>query len=124
MTAHTRLLTAEQVCEHFGIPSPRTVRTMRQHGLAGVRLGKAYLFDAADVQAFIESRKECHAQIRDTGCDGSQPGAPITSHGMKRAANDSALRAQATADRLKKLSKRSSGQVIALPTPARASPPR
>lgn len=43
----TRLLTDRQLCEQYGIPSPRTVRTMRQQGLPSVRLGRAYLFDAA-----------------------------------------------------------------------------
>lgn len=119
----TRLLTAEQVCEQFGIPSPRTVRTMRQQGLAGVRLGKAYLFDAADVQAFIEAKKDrpCPDPTKAQNCDGSRPGNPTTSPGMRKAANDSVQRALATAAKLKKLSKRSSAQVIALPTTAQGN---
>jgi excisionase family DNA binding protein len=53
----TRLLTAEQVCAEYGIPLPRTLRTMRQRGLPAMKLGKAYLFDSADVEAFIQAAK-------------------------------------------------------------------
>lgn len=124
MSERARLLTAAQVCDVFGVPSPRTLRTMRQQGLAGVRIGRAYLFDADDVQAFIESRKECPAPTKAPSCDGSRPGNPTTSPGTTRAANDSAQRALATAARLRQLSKRSSGQVIALPTMGHASQTR
>jgi len=48
----TRLMTAQEVAENFGIPSVRTVRTMRADGLPAVRLGKGYLFERADVEAF------------------------------------------------------------------------
>lgn len=119
MTA--RLLTAEQVCERFGIPSPRTVRTMRQKGLAAVRLGKAYLFDESDVQAFIEASKTCHAQTRDLSFAGLPPEERIISRGTRRAANASVQRVQQTSAKLKQLSKPSSAQVIALPIEARAS---
>lgn len=63
----TRLLTDRQLCEQYGIPSPRTVRTMRQQGLPSVKLGRAYLFDAADVEAFIAGKKE-------TSCPGQTKG--------------------------------------------------
>lgn len=90
MTA--RLLTAEQVAETFGIPSPRTVRTMRADGLPAVRLGKCYLYDPDDVRGFIQSRKETKCRDR-TGdhispmsaigaagtFDGAKPGAPASS---------------------------------------------
>jgi excisionase family DNA binding protein len=109
-----RLLTAEQVCEQFGVPSPRTVRTMRQQGLAAVRLGKAYLFDAADVEAFIQAKKECPAQIAAPGYTGSPTEARSTSCGMSGEQSASALRARMIADRLKKPSRHTSANVIDL----------
>lgn len=53
-----RLMTAEQIKQDFGLPSVRTVRTMRDRGLPSVKLGKAYLYDHADVVAFIRRAKE------------------------------------------------------------------
>ena len=60
------LLTAQQVADEFGLPSVRTLRTMRARGLPAVPLGKAYLFDRADVERFIENAKvtTCPAQAR------------------------------------------------------------
>ena len=51
------LRTDKQLVADFGLPSVRTVRTMRQKGLPAVRLGKAYLYDPQDVSAFIAQRK-------------------------------------------------------------------
>lgn len=112
MTA--RLLTAEQVCERFGIPSPRTVRTMRQKGLAAIRLGKAYLFDESDVQAFIEANKTCLDQTEVRVCTGSQIERPSTSSGMNRERSAFGQLARQTAAKLKRPSPGSSGQVIGL----------
>ena len=53
-----RLLTAQQVADEFGIPSARTVRTMRNRGLPFVKLGKACLFDADDVEVFIRAQRQ------------------------------------------------------------------
>lgn len=122
----TRLLTAAQVCEHYGIPNPRTVsRTMRQQGLPGVRIGKTYLFDPADVEAFIAARKEvpCPAPTKAPGCAGSPDGAAITSPGTRKAANASAQQARLTSARLKQLSRHGSAHIIALPPAGRPNRP-
>lgn len=111
MTAQ-RLLTAEQDCEHFGIPKVRTVRTMRQQGSAAVRLGKSYLFDPADVAAFTEAKKECPAPIAAPASTGSQSAAPYISCGISAVQSASAQRAQAIAAKMKKPSQPSLGQVI------------
>lgn len=115
MTAPARLLTAEQLCETFGIPSPRTVRTMRQQGLAGVRLGKQYLFDPADVQAFIERKKECHAPTQARGSNGSKSASDGISSNTSVAQSGSIQRALQTAALLKRRSPPTSAQVIGLP---------
>lgn len=52
------LLTAQQVSERFGIPKARTVRTLRLQGLPAVKIGKQFLYDPADVEAFIERVKQ------------------------------------------------------------------
>lgn len=110
MTAK-RLLTAEQVCEQFGVPSPRTVRTMRQQGLAAVRLGKSYLFDPQDVEAFIEAKKECHAQTPAPASNGSKSASATTSCGMNTAGAAFGQLARQTASKLKQPSPISSGSV-------------
>lgn len=99
----SRLLTAAQVADTFGIPSARTVRTMRADGLPAVRLGKCYLFDASDVQAFIESRKEtkCRAQTEVRISTTSAPGSAGTSNGARPDAHGSSAQALAIAQRLK-----------------------
>ena len=114
----TRLLTAEQLVSDYGIPGIRSVRTMRQQGLAAVRIGKAYLFRAADVEAFIESRLECLAPTVDRACTGFPSEAPTTSCGMSAGPSASVQRARQTADKLKRRSPNSSAQVIDL-QPAR-----
>lgn len=86
-----RLMTAQQVADHFGIPSYRTLRTMRANGLPAVRLGKAYLFDPADVAAFIEAAKK----RREPEHPGRLPG-PLA----PAAESASVKRARATAQRL------------------------
>lgn len=98
-----RLLTAEQVAETFGIPSARTVRTMRADGLPAVRLGKCYLFDKSDVEAFIQSRKEvkCRAPIEDRISITSKAGGAGISNGAKPDARGSSAQALAIAQKLK-----------------------
>ena len=105
----TRLLTAEQVCDRFGIPSERTLRTMRDQGLVAVRLGKAYLYDESDIVTFIEAKK-CRARTEDRASTGLRPAKPSISSGMKGALNASGQLAQQTAARLKRLSPGSSLQ--------------
>ena len=110
-----RLISAQQLCEHYGIPTVRTVRTMRQNGLAAIRLGKAYLYDTADVDAFLQAKKTCPAPIVAPPSNGCPGEAPSTSSGMSKAASAAVARALLSADRLKRPSPRLSGQVIALP---------
>ena len=99
----SQLLTAEQVADTFGIPSARTVRTMRADGLPAVRLGKCYLFDASDVEAFIQSRKEtkCRAPTEDRISITSGAGGAGISSGAKQAAPASSQQALEIAQRLK-----------------------
>ncbi|UVK62576.1 excise [Arthrobacter phage TaylorSipht] len=50
------LLTAEEVAGILRAPSPKTVARLRQRGeLRGVRVGRAYRYDARDVEALIEA---------------------------------------------------------------------
>ncbi len=107
-----RLMTAEQVCEEFGVPSPRTVKTMRQQGLVAVRLGRSYLFDADDVATFIQARKTCPASTEVQLLNGGRSEGSSTSSGSKAELDAGVQRAQAIADMLKKLSRNSSGKVI------------
>lgn len=109
----TRLMTAAQVAETFGLPNPRTLRTMRSQGLKYVPLGKAILYDEQDVAAFIESKKVqiCQDQTPAPGSSGSKSASPITSSGTSSAVKGSRRRAQETSERLKKLLKTSSGPV-------------
>lgn len=108
MTA--RLLTAVEAVERFGLPCERTLRTMRNKGLRAVRLGKAYLFDASDIEAFIEASKEspCPAPIEAHASDGLPVAKPITSSGMSAAFNGCDPHLQQTLARLKTLSRDSS----------------
>ncbi|AGH49589.1 hypothetical protein G432_09320 [Sphingomonas sp. MM-1] len=120
-----RLMTAEQVASEFGLPSARTVRTMRADGLAAVRLGKAYLFDVDDVQAFIQSRKEtkCRDRIEVHISPSSGIGAAGTSNGAKLAAPGSTAQALTIAQRLKSHSPSSSRKGSApLDPPGRVIP--
>ena len=52
-----RLMTAAEAIAEFGIPSVRTLRTMRARGLPSVKLGKAHLFHSEDIAAFIQAAK-------------------------------------------------------------------
>jgi hypothetical protein len=54
----TKLLAASALAEMFGLPSARTVRTMRMHGLRGVKLGRYWQFDPDDVSTHIAKMKE------------------------------------------------------------------
>ena len=97
-----KLLTAQQVADEFGIPSARTVRTLRARGLAAVRFGKAYLFDRSDVERFIENAKvtTCPAPAADpTSTTSLIAGGDIFS-GARAGAPASAAPALAIADRL------------------------
>jgi hypothetical protein len=80
-----RLMTAEEVVTEWNLPSTRTVRTMRAKGMPFVRLGKAYLYDAADVQHHIDRSKVvlCPAQIAAPRSSGSTSGSASTSSGMR-----------------------------------------
>ena len=111
----TRLLTSNQVCDQFGIPTAGTLKTMRANGLTFVRLGKAYLYDEKDVSAFIESAKICHARTPAPDCTGKPTGDPSTSSGTNTASRGFVRQAQQTAALLKQRSPASSAQVIALP---------
>src|SRR4051812_37802694 len=84
-----RLLTAAQAAEQFGLPSPNMLRTMRQKGLRHVPLGKAILYDEADVAAFIEASKVslCQDQTPARASNGSRRGGASTSSGTKPAAS-------------------------------------
>ncbi len=88
----TRLMTAQQIADEFGLPSPRTVRTMRDRGLPAARLGKAFLYDHDDVVAFIQGAKEtrCQDRIAAPTSNGSRRGAASISSGMSRDAHESA----------------------------------
>lgn len=114
------LITAKRVAEDFGLPSARTVRTMRADGLPAVRLGKAYLYDPADVQEFIQSRKEtkCRAQTEGHILTTSGAGAAGISSGAKRGARGNSAQALAIAERLKTRSPSSSKSGSGKNTPA------
>lgn len=93
-----RLLTDQQVCDLFGIPTPRTVRTMRQQGLRAARIGKAYLYDPADVRAFIAARMQSAAPATHrTG--------PIDRPAPASARPDCVAQAQATSAKLRAIAK-------------------
>jgi excisionase family DNA binding protein len=104
-----RLLTAEQVASEFGFPSARTVRWARCNGLPAVKLGKCFLFDATDVAAFLAARKVtiCPVETVDPISISSRSAGPGIFSGAKPDARASAARAQATAQRLKTLSRAS-----------------
>ncbi|WP_059149955.1 helix-turn-helix domain-containing protein [Novosphingobium barchaimii] len=110
----TRLLTAEQVCQQFGIPSTRTLRTMRQKGLTAVRLGKAFLFDESDVTKFIEKQKTCQDPTEGRVSIGSQIDRPSTFSGTSVGRSAFGQLARQTAAKLKQPSRNSSGQVISI----------
>lgn len=105
-----RLMTAQEAVATFGLPSTRTLRTMRQRGLPAIRLGKAYLFDAADLERHIEDAKvqTCPVETPDRASSGSTSARRSTSSGTKADANIASRLARQTADRLKALSKTSS----------------
>jgi hypothetical protein len=105
----TRLLTAEQAVSEFNLPSTRTLRTMRARGLTAVRLGKAFLFDAADVEDFITASKEtvCPAPTAAPRSNGSQSANRSTSSGTKPAESECVLLARQTAEKLKRFSRNS-----------------
>ncbi len=87
----------------IGTASARTVRTMRADGLPAVRLGKCYLFDASDVEAFIQSRKEtkCRAQTVDRISTTSRAAVAGISSGAKQDAPGNSAQALEIAQRLK-----------------------
>jgi hypothetical protein len=104
------LLTDKQLVAEFNLPSIRTVRTMRQQGLPAIRLGKSYLYDTSDVQAFIAARKvtQCRGRTEDRISSSSNSAEPFTSIGAsmeQRASDQQALR---TVEKLKLLSPPSS----------------
>jgi len=98
-----RLMTAEQIADDFGLPSARTVRTMRARGLPAVRLGKAFLYDHNDVVAFIEGAKEiqCPDPIAVRSSNSSRNVGATMSSGMSRDARESAQLARLTLAKLK-----------------------
>ena len=104
------LRTEQQIVAAFGLPSPRTVRTMRDKGLPAVKLGKAYLYDPNDVAAYIEQRKvsKCPGQTEARISNSSNTVAASTSTGAKTAQLASDQQALRTAEKLKQLSHRSS----------------
>jgi hypothetical protein len=114
-------MTVEQAVQEFNLPSPRTIRTLRNQGLPTVKLGAARLIDYDDMVNFIERRK-CQEETPARASAGSTAGKRSTSFGMSGAANDCGLLARQTSAELKKLSRRSSGrtsglaEVRALPT--------
>ena len=108
----SRLMTAAQVAEAFGLPTPRTVRTMVSKGLPVVRLGRADLFDVADVEAFIATRKEsrCPAPIPALVLNGSTSAKRSTSSGTNAAESAAVQHARQIAATLKRSSRNSSGK--------------
>ncbi|MFL0587668.1 helix-turn-helix domain-containing protein [Sphingomonas olei] len=105
-----KLLTAKQVAERYGLPSARTVITMRRQGLSFIRISKEHLFDPADVENFLKSKKE--TQCRDVAGDRTlnifRSGAATTSSGARMASQGGEARARQIAERLKRHSPASS----------------
>jgi len=99
-----RLITADQAASEYNLPSARTLRTMRLKGLPAVRIGKAYLFDASDVERHILNAKvsSCHAPIEGPRSSGSASGNASTSPGSNPASSVAVRLARQTADKLKK----------------------
>lgn len=110
----TRLMTPEEAVAEFNLPSVRTIRTLRNQGLPTVKLGAARLIDYDDMVNFIEAKK-CQDATGARGSSGSRGGKPTTSSGLSVAANDSVLLARQTAERLKRLSPRSSANTSERP---------
>lgn len=48
-----RFLSKTALAEHLGV-SPRTVKTWREHGLPGRRVGREVMFDLAEVERWID----------------------------------------------------------------------
>lgn len=106
------LLTAQEVAGEFGLPSVSAVRTMRANGLrfiAGV--SKSFLYDPADVEAFLESAKTCHDHHAEPTLNITHRENASTSTGMKAHPSKSVQQAQAMAAKLKKCSPRSLASV-------------
>lgn len=106
------LLTAQEVVGEFGLPSVSAVRTMRANGLrfiAGV--SKSFLYDPADVEAFLESAKTCHDHLGEHTSNITRHESASTSTGMKGHPSKSVQQAQAMAAKLKKSSPRLSATV-------------
>jgi hypothetical protein len=106
-----RLLTAAQVKAEFNLPSESLVRTMRLKGLKHISIGRAILYDVADVVAFLEEAKVsslCQDRIAAPASSGSQSDRAGTSSGTRPAGKGSSLPARATAAMLKALSPTSS----------------
>jgi excisionase family DNA binding protein len=53
-TAASRFLSKSALAEHYGV-SERTVRTWREKGLPGVRVGREVLYEVAAVDRWIEA---------------------------------------------------------------------
>ena len=125
MASPARLLTAQQVADDFGLPSAGTLRSMRCQGLPAVKIGKAWLFDADDVSAFIQSRKvtQCPAPILAPGSNPSLGVRLSTSSGLTAGGSGPAALARQTAERLKRGSRNSCGSVN-LPTALPVQPIR
>jgi excisionase family DNA binding protein len=105
-----QLLTAKQVAERYGLPSPHTVRTMMTHDLPFRRFGRPYLFHPAEVEEFIASKKEVmwrdETEVRISA---SSPTAGcFTSSGASTASPAARARARTTAEQLKRHSRGSS----------------
>lgn len=103
------LLTAEQVVSRYGLPSTRTVRSMRQKGMRHVRISKAYLYEAEDVEAYIEQNKvaQCPGETQARSSNGSKSATATMPHGTRADAKNSILLAQQTSQKLKRLSRTS-----------------
>lgn len=97
-------MTAEEAVAEYRLPSTRTLRTMRQRGLPAVKIGKAYLFDAADLEQHILASKvsTCPARTAAPRSNGSASENAGTSYGTKGGASASVLLARQSAARLKK----------------------
>jgi len=110
MTAPLRLMTAEEAADRYGLPSAGTLRSMRRRGLPASRIGKAYLYEAEDVENFIRASKvtTCPAPTPAPASNGSPSGKASTSTGMRAERNASAVLARQTARSLKMLSRNSS----------------
>lgn len=98
-----KLLTARQVADLYGLPSVRTVATLRGRGLPFLRISKAMLFDPSDVEAFLKSQKEmsCRDETEVRTSNSCVNAGAITYFGAKTGSPDAKAQALKTVEKLK-----------------------